>query len=109
MVDDSIVRGTTCGKIVHMLKSAGAREVHVRVASPPVTDPCFFGIDTPDKSKLVAAHQTVEEIREKIGADSLGYLSVDGMLDAIGPVSYTHLDVYKRQTKGWAPGWSGPS
>lgn len=84
MVDDSVVRGTTSGKIVQMLKDAGAREVHLRVASPPVTDPCFFGIDTPDKSKLVAAAHSVDEIREMIGADSLGYLSVEGMLKAIG-------------------------
>ncbi|MCQ4636187.1 amidophosphoribosyltransferase [Anaerovorax odorimutans] len=84
MVDDSVVRGTTSGKIVQMLKDAGAREVHLRVASPPVTDPCFFGIDTPDKSKLIAAAHSVEEIRRKTGADSLGYLSVEGMLKAIG-------------------------
>lgn len=84
MVDDSIVRGTTSGKIVRMLKDAGAREVHIRVASPPVTDPCFFGIDTPDKNKLVAAYHSIEEICEMTGADSLGYLSVEGMLEAIG-------------------------
>ena len=84
MVDDSIVRGTTSGKIVRMLKDAGAREVHIRVASPPVTDPCFFGIDTPDKTKLVAAYHSIEEICEMTGADSLGYLSVEGMLEAIG-------------------------
>ena len=84
MVDDSIVRGTTSGKIVKMLKDAGAREVHIRVASPPVTDPCFFGIDTPDKNKLVAAYHSIEEICEMTGADSLGYLSVEGMLEAIG-------------------------
>lgn len=84
MVDDSVVRGTTSGKIVQMLKDAGAREVHLRVASPPVTDPCFFGIDTPDKNKLVAATHSMEEICRMIGADSLGYLSVEGMLKAIG-------------------------
>ncbi|WP_246213161.1 amidophosphoribosyltransferase [Aminipila butyrica] len=83
MIDDSIVRGTTSAKIVRMLKEAGAKEVHVRVASPPVTDPCFFGIDTPDKSKLIAATHTIEEIRQGMGADSLGYLSVEGMLEAI--------------------------
>ena len=84
MVDDSVVRGTTSGKIVQMLKDAGAREVHLRVASPPVTDPCFFGIDTPDKNKLVAAAHSVDQICKMIGADSLGYLSVEGMLKAIG-------------------------
>ncbi|MCB6993425.1 amidophosphoribosyltransferase [bacterium 210820-DFI.6.37] len=84
MVDDSIVRGTTSGKLVKMLKDAGAKEVHIRVASPPVTDPCFFGIDTPDKNKLAAAVHTIEEIAEMTGADSLAYLSVEGMLSAIG-------------------------
>lgn len=83
MVDDSIVRGTTSGKIVKMLKDAGAREVHVRVCSPPVTHPCYFGIDTPDPDNLVAANYTVEEIRKLIGADSLGYLSVEGLLESV--------------------------
>ncbi len=83
MVDDSIVRGTTSGKLVKMLKDAGAREVHVRVCSPPVTHPCYFGIDTPDSDKLVAANYSVEEIRKMIGADSLGYLSVEGLLASI--------------------------
>lgn len=83
MVDDSIVRGTTSGKIVKMLKDAGAREVHVRVCSPPVTHPCYFGIDTPDPDNLVAANYTVEEICKMIGADSLGYLSVEGLLESI--------------------------
>lgn len=84
MVDDSIVRGTTSGKIVRLLKENGAREVHLRIACPPVTDPCFFGIDTPDKDKLVAASHTVDEMRDMAGADSLGFLSVRGMTDAIG-------------------------
>jgi amidophosphoribosyltransferase len=83
MIDDSIVRGTTSVKIVQMLKDAGAKEVHVRVASPPVTDPCFFGIDTPNKDKLIAATHTIDEICKGMGAESLGYISVDGMLDAI--------------------------
>jgi amidophosphoribosyltransferase len=84
MVDDSIVRGTTSGKIVKMLKNAGALEVHVRVASPPITHPCFFGIDTPNSEKLVAANYSLEEIRKKIGADSLGYISVEGLIESIG-------------------------
>ena len=84
MVDDSIVRGTTSAKIVQMLKDAGAVEVHVRVSSPPVKYSCFFGIDTPDRDKLVANTHTIEEIRKKIGADSLGYLSVEGLVDSIG-------------------------
>ena len=84
MVDDSIVRGTTSGQIVRLLKDAGAKEVHLRVACPPVTDPCFFGIDTPEKKQLMAARYSVEEMCGMIGADSLGFLSVEGMTDAIG-------------------------
>ncbi len=83
MVDDSIVRGTTSGKIVKMLKDAGAREVHVRVCSPPVTHSCYFGIDTPDSDNLVAANHSIDEICKMIGADSLGYLSVDGLLESV--------------------------
>lgn len=84
MVDDSIVRGTTSGKIVKMLKEAGALEVHVRVSSPPVTHSCHFGIDTPNSDKLVASRHTVDEIRDMIGADSLGYLSIEGLIESIG-------------------------
>jgi len=84
MVDDSIVRGTTSGKIVKMLKEAGAAEVHVRVCSPPVIHPCHFGIDTPDPDKLVAANNSIDEIRKMISADSLGYLSTEGLLESIG-------------------------
>ena len=83
MVDDSIVRGTTSGKIVRMLKDAGALEVHVRVSSPPVIHSCHFGIDTPESDKLVAATHSLEEIRKMIGADTLGYLSVEGLLESI--------------------------
>jgi len=83
-IDDSIVRGTTMGKIVSKLKKAGAKEVHVRITSPPYKNPCFYGIDTPDGAKLIAQNLNVEEIRQKIGADSLGYLSLDGMLECIG-------------------------
>jgi amidophosphoribosyltransferase len=84
LVDDSIVRGTTSRKIVKMLREAGAREVHVRVSSPPTMNSCHYGIDTPTRSELIAANQSVEEIRRFIDADSLGYLSVEGMLDAFG-------------------------
>lgn len=84
MVDDSIVRGTTSGKIVKMLKDAGAKEVHVRISSPPVTHSCYFGIDTPNPDKLVAANYSNDEICRMIGADSLGYLSVEGLMEAIG-------------------------
>ncbi|MFY9551350.1 MAG: amidophosphoribosyltransferase [Thermoanaerobaculia bacterium] len=84
LVDDSIVRGTTSRKIVRMLREAGAREVHVRVSSPPTVNPCHYGIDTPTRKELIAANASVEEIRQFIEADSLGYLSVEGMLDAFG-------------------------
>jgi amidophosphoribosyltransferase len=80
LVDDSVVRGTTSRKIVMMLKGAGAREVHLRISSPPTVGPCFYGIDTPERRELIAATHTVEEIRAFIGADSLGYLSEEGML-----------------------------
>ena len=83
MVDDSIVRGTTSGKIVNMLKDAGALEVHVRVSSPPVIHSCHFGIDTPESDKLVAHNHSVEDIRKMIGADTLGYLSVEGLMESI--------------------------
>ncbi|MFC4618985.1 amidophosphoribosyltransferase [Camelliibacillus cellulosilyticus] len=84
MVDDSIVRGTTSRRIVGMLREAGAREVHVRISSPPISHPCFYGIDTSTSSELIAATHSIEEIRELIGADSLEFLSVDGMMQAIG-------------------------
>jgi len=84
LVDDSIVRGTTSRKIVKMLREAGAREVHVRVSSPPTMKSCHYGIDTPTRGELIAANQSVDEIRRFIDADSLGYLSVEGMLDAFG-------------------------
>lgn len=80
MVDDSIVRGTTSGRIVQMLKDAGATEVHMRVSSPPITHSCYFGIDTPSRSQLVASSKSVEDIRKLVGADSLGYLSTKGLL-----------------------------
>ena len=82
VVEDSIVRGTTTRQIVAMLFDAGAREVHMRVASPPIVSPCFYGIDFGDDEQLVAARRTIEEMREHIGATSLHYLSVDGMQEA---------------------------
>ncbi len=80
LVDDSIVRATTMGKIVQMARSAGAKEVHVRISSPPITHSCYYGIDTPTKEELIASSKTVDEIKEFIKADSLGYLSKEGML-----------------------------
>jgi amidophosphoribosyltransferase len=82
VVDDSIVRGTTSRKLVRLLRRAGAREVHFRVGSPPVTHPCFYGIDTPSRRELIGALKTVEEIRGFLGVDSLGYLSLEGLLAA---------------------------
>ncbi|MCL6499734.1 MAG: amidophosphoribosyltransferase, partial [Firmicutes bacterium] len=79
-----IVRGTTSGKIVQVLREAGAREVHVRISSPPIRWPCFYGVDTSSRRQLVAAELDVEQIRRRIGADSLGYLSQEGLVEAIG-------------------------
>jgi amidophosphoribosyltransferase len=83
LVDDSIVRGTTSRKIVRMIREAGAREVHMRISSPPTTGPCYYGIDTPLKSELIASSHSVEEIRRFVEADSLAYLSHDGLLRAV--------------------------
>ena len=83
VIDDSIVRGTTARKIVKMIRSAGAREVHVRISSPPTTHPCFYGIDTPTRSELIASSHTPEEISRYLTCDSLGYLSRDGMMNAV--------------------------
>jgi amidophosphoribosyltransferase len=83
LIDDSIVRGTTSKRIVDMLRKAGAKEVHIRVSSPPVKYSCYFGIDTPTRKQLIGATHSVEEIRETIGADSLGYLSIEGLIKSI--------------------------
>jgi amidophosphoribosyltransferase len=84
LVDDSIVRGTTSKKIVQMVREAGATEVHVRISCPPTSHSCYYGVDTPHRQDLIASHMSNEEICDYIGADSLGYLSLDGMLEAIG-------------------------
>jgi amidophosphoribosyltransferase len=84
LVDDSIVRGTTSKKIVEMVRAAGAKEVHMRISSPPTTNSCFYGIDTPERSKLLAANHTVEEMAALIGADSLAFISIDGLYRALG-------------------------
>jgi len=84
LIDDSIVRGTTSKKIVRMVRDAGAKEVHMRISCPPTISPCFYGVDTPSKSQLIAANKSVEEIREYIGADSLAYLSLEGLRQAAG-------------------------
>ena len=84
LVDDSIVRGTTSKKIVQMVREAGAKEVHLRISCPPTVSPCYYGVDTPRKADLIAAQMSVDEVRRYIEADSLGYLSMEGMLKAIG-------------------------
>ncbi|MPZ18245.1 MAG: amidophosphoribosyltransferase [Luteitalea sp.] len=85
LVDDSIVRGTTSRKIVKMVRAAGAREVHMRISCPPTISPCFYGVDTPRRAELIAATHSLEEIRTYIEADSLAYLSLDGLLQAVAP------------------------
>jgi amidophosphoribosyltransferase len=84
LVDDSIVRGTTSRKIVRMVRAAGAREVHVRISCPPTVSPCYYGVDTPTKEELIASQHSVEEIRQFLEADSLGYLSLEGLRQAVG-------------------------
>ena len=92
MVDDSIVRGTTTRGLVAMVRAAGAREVHMRVSSPPVTGPCYYGIDTPSREELIAANHSVDEIQRHLGVDSLGYISLEGMLESVpgGPHGFCH-------------------
>ncbi len=92
VVDDSIVRGTTSRKIVKMVRAAGAREVHVRISSPPIQWPCYYGIDTPTRKELIGSSHEVPEIQKYLGADTLGYLSLDGMLKATGndPAHFCH-------------------
>jgi amidophosphoribosyltransferase len=83
VIDDSLVRGTTSKKIIGLIRQAGAKEVHLRIAAPPTTGPCFYGVDTPRKSELIASHKTTEEIREYIGADSLAYLSENSLFKSV--------------------------
>ena len=83
LIDDSIVRGTTSQKLVKMMRDAGAKEVHMRISCPPTIAPCYYGVDTPTREELIASRQSVEEIRHYLGADSLGYLSLQGLLNAV--------------------------
>src|SRR5699024_1729712 len=83
MIDDSIIRGTTCKRIVGLLREAGATEVHVRIASPPITSPCYYGVDMSTKEELFAANYALDDMCEMIGADSLAFLSLDGVEKAI--------------------------
>ncbi len=89
LIDDSIVRGTTSKKIVQMVREAGAKEVHLRISCPPTVSPCYYGVDTPRKAELIAAQMSVDEVCKYIEADSLGYLSIEGMLESIGLDSNT--------------------
>jgi amidophosphoribosyltransferase len=84
VVDDSIVRGTTSRKIVKMLRNAGAKEVHLRISSPPTAWPCYYGIDTPTRQELIASTHSVDEITKYVTADSVGYLTIEGLHEAVG-------------------------
>jgi amidophosphoribosyltransferase len=83
LVDDSLVRGTTSRKIVRLVREAGATEVHMRISCPPTISPCYYGVDTPRRDELIAARHSVEEIRQFLGADSLGYLSLESLRTAV--------------------------
>ena len=87
VVDDSIVRGTTSRELMRIIRNAGAKEIHLRVASPPIKFPCFYGIDTPTREELVASDSSIQEIADFIGVDSLGYLSFEGLLASVPPPS----------------------
>lgn len=91
MVDDSIVRGTTSGKIVRLLRNAGAREIHVCISSPPITDPCYYGIDTSVRKELISATKSLEEIRDFIGADSLHFISIKGLRTCVPALNPDHM------------------
>jgi amidophosphoribosyltransferase len=92
VVDDSIVRGTTSRKIVKMIRDAGAKEVHLRISSPPTVWPCYYGIDTPNRQELIAATHTVDEIASYVTANSLGYLSIEGLYAALGEERLGYCD-----------------
>ena len=109
LVEDSLVRGTTLRKVIPMLRQAGAREVHMRIAAPPTTNSCFYGIDTPTREELLASHHSVEEIRRYITADSLGFLSWDGLYSFDGSRSRRLLRrLFYRQISGGDPKQKGP-
>jgi amidophosphoribosyltransferase len=84
IIDDSIVRGTTCQRMISMIRENGAREVHLRISSPPVRFPCYYGIDTPTREELAAARMNVQQIAQQVGADSLAFLTEEDLLEAIG-------------------------
>ena len=97
LVDDSIVRGTTSKKIVKIIRAAGAKEIHMRITSPPIIAPCYYGIDIPTRHELLAYSKSVEEISKFIGADSLGYLSLDAVLQAVGDGKQAPFGMFHRQ------------
>jgi amidophosphoribosyltransferase len=84
VVDDSIVRGTTTPHVVNLLRKAGAVEVHLRVCAPPIVNPCYLGVDMASRKELIAANKSIEEIRQLTGADTLGYLSIEGLMEVVG-------------------------
>ncbi|MFN8943184.1 MAG: amidophosphoribosyltransferase, partial [Pseudobdellovibrionaceae bacterium] len=90
VIDDSLVRGTTSRKIINLIRQSGAKEVHVRIASPPTVSPCYYGVDTPQKAQLIAAHYSHDQIRDFIGADSLAYLTIEGMMRSYDYSPNTH-------------------
>ena len=93
-MDDSIVRGTTSVKIVEMVRNAGASEVHMRISSPPTAYSCFYGIDTPERSQLMASNMSLEEMRKHIGVDSLAFISMDGLYRAVGETKRNAVPQY---------------
>ena len=95
VIDDSIVRGTTSVKIIRMLRDAGAKQVHMRIGSPPITHSCFYGVDTPDRKSLMASNHTIEQMCARLGADSLGFLSQDGLMKALGEAEETSTEKSK--------------
>ena len=84
LIDDSIVRGTTTPQVVELLKKSGVKEIHLRVCAPPIKYPCHYGIDMPSRSELIASNNTVDEIRQKLGVDSLEYLDINSLREAVG-------------------------
>ena len=92
MIDDSLVRGTTCTKIVSLLRKAGAKEVHVRISSPPFLWPCYYGTDIPSREYLLAYNHTIEQTRELLGADSLAYLELERLKDLMSTCEYEFCD-----------------